>query len=410
MRLSLRYLQKFIKQKNYIFEDRSSLRKELAKTYVVFFTAGGVLTYFMTFVPGRHICDCQARKHELLRNCLSCGRVVCAQEGSGPCFTCGTLVCSKEEQEILDRGSKKSQQLREQLMSREGATPNLANAATGLSQALAYRDKLLLADADSERRTRVNDLEADYVNMESSPYLTPEEREAILQRKAELRQMRMSHRQRIVVDFDFAAGKISERAEQPIETARDPVLQSILQQSQMRMRTEKEKLQTPFPKKKLLSLDEFKPEYSSKLSTLENLKSVATPMVEGLFGEDDEAFYAEIEQKGYCLALDQPLASFVVSGLRKHLPIWEDVRFTVYQTGAIMGRVFVEDCLTWKEYNENFPGKKAEFTPKSGFVILVSRPEALEAPVPHIPPGEFYQVNSNLRKAVKSALDPYHLG
>lgn len=297
-----------------------------------------------------------------------------------------------------------------------------------------------------EHRTRVNDLEADYVNMESSPYLTPEEREAILQRKEELRQMRMSHRQRIVVDFDFVSGRISEQKEQPIETARDPVLQAILQQSQMRMKAEKEKLQTPFPKQKI-SPDEFQPKYNPKVSDLKVAKKVVTPIVEGLFGEDDEAFYEEIEQKGYCLALDQPLASFVVSGLRKHVPIWDDVRFTgpmlvsattkmmdanetkqeeerarkrlqeaeitfptVYQTGAIMGRVFVQDCLTWKEYIDNFSKSKSEFVPKSGYVLLLSKPEALEAPIPHIPPGEFYQVNSNLRKAVKTALDPCYLG
>ena len=283
--------------------------------------------------------------------------------------------------------------------------------------------------------------------MESSPYLTLEEKEAILQRKEELRQMRMSNRQRIVVDFDFVSGKISEQKEQPIETAKDPVLQAILEQSQMRMKAEKERLQTSFPKQKKLTPDEFQPKYNPNVSVLKNPKKIITPMVEGLFGEEDEAFYAEIEQKGYCLSLDQPLASFVVSGLRKHVPIWDDARFTgpmlisattkmmdasetkreeerarkrlqeaeisfptVYQTGAIMGRVFVEDCLTWKEYIENFPENKAEFVPKNGYVLLLSKPEALDAPIPHIPPGEFYQVNSNLRKAVKTALDPYYLG
>lgn len=51
--------------------------------------------------------------------------------------------------QILDRGSKKSQQLREELMRKEGGIPTLSGATSGLSQALAYRDKLLLADANS---------------------------------------------------------------------------------------------------------------------------------------------------------------------------------------------------------------------------------------------------------------------
>lgn len=55
--------------------------------------------------------------YRLVNNCLSCGRVVCAQEGSGPCLFCGKLVCSKEEKEILSRNSRKSEKLEQKLMS-----------------------------------------------------------------------------------------------------------------------------------------------------------------------------------------------------------------------------------------------------------------------------------------------------
>ena len=53
-----------------------------------------------TQVPGRHACECQARKHDLVSNCVSCGRIVCAQEGSGPCLFCGSLVVTRDEQEV----------------------------------------------------------------------------------------------------------------------------------------------------------------------------------------------------------------------------------------------------------------------------------------------------------------------
>lgn len=43
-------------------------------------------------LPGRQPCDCLAQKHKLINNCLSCGRIVCEQEGSGPCLFCGSLV------------------------------------------------------------------------------------------------------------------------------------------------------------------------------------------------------------------------------------------------------------------------------------------------------------------------------
>lgn len=44
-------------------------------------------------LPGRHGCECLAQKHKLINNCISCGRIVCEQEGSGPCLFCGSLVC-----------------------------------------------------------------------------------------------------------------------------------------------------------------------------------------------------------------------------------------------------------------------------------------------------------------------------
>lgn len=43
-------------------------------------------------LPGRHSCECLAQKHKLINNCITCGRIVCEQEGSGPCLFCGSLV------------------------------------------------------------------------------------------------------------------------------------------------------------------------------------------------------------------------------------------------------------------------------------------------------------------------------
>lgn len=40
-------------------------------------------------------CECQASKHALVRNCLECGRIICAQEGPGPCLFCFENVGEK---------------------------------------------------------------------------------------------------------------------------------------------------------------------------------------------------------------------------------------------------------------------------------------------------------------------------
>ncbi|KAJ1894593.1 hypothetical protein LPJ66_005099 [Kickxella alabastrina] len=43
-------------------------------------------------------CECQATDHELLTNCLECGRIVCASEGPGPCMFCGNDVQGPDQQ------------------------------------------------------------------------------------------------------------------------------------------------------------------------------------------------------------------------------------------------------------------------------------------------------------------------
>ncbi|MGH0115353.1 UNVERIFIED_CONTAM: hypothetical protein FKN15_006781 [Acipenser sinensis] len=120
-------------------------------------------------LPGRHPCECLAQKHKLINNCLTCGRIVCEQEGSGPCLFCGSLVCTEEEQEILQRDSNKSQKLRKKLMAGsfpymcgpccvsgvergcEGSEKDVlpheeARMQAGLEKALQHKDKLLEFD------------------------------------------------------------------------------------------------------------------------------------------------------------------------------------------------------------------------------------------------------------------------
>lgn len=47
-------------------------------------------------------CNCVAQKHELINNCLSCGKVVCAQEGEGPCLYCGNIVTRPDGKFIIN--------------------------------------------------------------------------------------------------------------------------------------------------------------------------------------------------------------------------------------------------------------------------------------------------------------------
>lgn len=52
---------------------------------------------------GRRICDCEAQVHDLLENCLNCGRLTCESEGPGKCLYCGSLVLSQEQRDRLKK-------------------------------------------------------------------------------------------------------------------------------------------------------------------------------------------------------------------------------------------------------------------------------------------------------------------
>uniref|UniRef100_A0A1I7XTX6 Zf-C2HC5 domain-containing protein n=1 Tax=Heterorhabditis bacteriophora TaxID=37862 RepID=A0A1I7XTX6_HETBA len=194
--------------------------------------------------PGRHVCRCQARIHSLVRNCMGCGKIVCMQEGSGPCFFCGTLVCTKEEQEVLDRGSRKSVELYNQLMGKAGGSDgssavSLSSIGGDLERATVFRNKLLAADADSERQTKVNDLECDYSSVENNPFLTSEEREAIIHRREELKNIREQRKKAVFISLNLSNISVTTEKTNLYDTdpSNDPVIQGILNKSENRRKT-----------------------------------------------------------------------------------------------------------------------------------------------------------------------------
>ena len=75
--------------------------------------------------------------------------------GSGPCLFCGDLVCTKEEQEVLGRGSRKSESLLKKLLGPDADSQSKANYEASLSKAEQHKNTLLEYDATCEKRTQV---------------------------------------------------------------------------------------------------------------------------------------------------------------------------------------------------------------------------------------------------------------
>ncbi|KAJ3353246.1 hypothetical protein GGF32_003149 [Allomyces javanicus] len=136
-------------------------------------------------------CGCHATHHDLLTNCLTCGRIVCVVEGQGPCYTCGALVVSADQQ-----------------LSTTGAPSDALLAAQ------ANRDRLLDYDATSAQRTKVIDVKADHVDFEGAGklWLSQVER-AHAERRRAVQVESLSTRHHRTLDIDLDRGEVVESAD-----------------------------------------------------------------------------------------------------------------------------------------------------------------------------------------------------
>ncbi|KAL3115551.1 hypothetical protein niasHT_015889 [Heterodera trifolii] len=397
--------------------------------------------------PGRHRCDCQARLHSLVRNCIGCGRIVCAQEGSGRCFYCGRLVCTREEKTIIERKDGEGLRLLRRLLD----DPNISSVdlatlsapkAVSLSEigksietANAYKQKLLKADKDQEV-TRVNDLQADYFSLEHNPYLTAAEREAIGKRKEELRQLSLSVKRNILVDLDISTGAMHQQKQKPIETVDDPILQAILLNSAARnlhQNTDEDRKEQKGEEHASL-IDNFLPRYEDTKGSTE-LSAVAA-----------EQLGKPSRQKLFCVALKQPFVGrllslalsskdslcaipwlqsvqhkgpLLIAALEDDAPIeyfnGEDTQKSeamgegdgvlCQRSNVILAKATLVDCITWTEFSREYSAELTLFRPlQNAFVLLVADAEALSPPIPHKCPSEFFEVGRSLVNAVNLAL------
>lgn len=103
-------------------------------------------------VPGRKICYCQATIHKLISNCISCGKVVCEQEGEGPCLFCGAWVDREQMYEVDEE--------------------DYAFYET----ALEHRDRLIDFDVNAQKRLGVLDERSDWYELANNTWLNKDQR------------------------------------------------------------------------------------------------------------------------------------------------------------------------------------------------------------------------------------------
>ncbi|XP_076880250.1 activating signal cointegrator 1 isoform X1 [Brachyhypopomus gauderio] len=379
-------------------------------------------------LPGRHSCDCLAQRHKLINNCMTCGRIVCEQEGSGPCFFCGSLVCTKEEQEILQRDSNRSQKLRKKLMgdrtTSEGSDKDYlphqeARIKAGLEKAVQHKDKLLEYDKSGVRRTQVLDDESDYFASDTNQWLSPGERETIRKREAELRELRHTSRKDRKITLDFAGRQVLEEDENLAQYYNkfDETVKAI--NSGTLLQTQK--ISVPAGRQHLRELVnpnivQLAPQWVD-VGGGETSSRPRAKASDGKAGGErarlrlQDRELLEMADGGWCLSMHQPWASLLTRGIKRvegrtwytshRGRLWiaaaakrpspqeiaqveatyrqiykQDLQFPEeYPTGCLLGCVNMTDCLSQEQFREQHPGISEESA--SPFVFICTNPQEL---------------------------------
>ena len=279
-------------------------RKGSSSKYVPLYSQDGQAADTVQ-LPGRHPCTCQATKHALLNNCLSCGKIVCAQEWSGPCLFCGQLVVSRAEQAVLDKKNKKSEQLYKKLA---------GDSRAQYQAALDNKDRLLEYDANSAKRTQIIDDESDYFNVDSNKWLTPQQRQALQAKKEELHADK--HRSRLDrrITFDFAGRRVvEEESGADYDISQDSKLLELFKQdafsveAEIARRQEEGVIANP-------NISRARPLYEER-----GVTERAERVVRGVgAGRVQDRELLEMSDTGVCLSMHQPWASLLVMGIKQH--------------------------------------------------------------------------------------------
>ncbi|XP_025972072.2 activating signal cointegrator 1 isoform X3 [Dromaius novaehollandiae] len=414
----------------------SNSSKKKAK-YVNLYTKEGQ-DKLAVLIPGRHTCECLGQKHKLINNCL---------------------VCTKEEQDILQRDSNKSQKLLKKLMAGAESSGNLeaiskdllprqeARLKAGLEMAVKHKDKLLEFDRTSVRRTQVIDDESDYFATDSNQWLSKQEREALQKREQELRELRHASRLAKKITIDFAGRQILEednsmaeyhnKLDETIEAINCGTLGKPVGSPEAKTTMSSGVLVNPH----LLQPAPLWVDQTGSLPHRKAIHSVDTGNEPGsernrLRIQDREL--QEISDDGWCLSMHQPWASLLIRGIKRvegrtwytshrgrlwiaatakrpspqeiseleatyRMLLRKDVEFpSDYPSGCLLGCVDMTDCLSQEQFNEQYP----ELSQESGspFVFICTNPQEMIVKFPIKGKHKIWKLDSKIHQGAKKGL------
>ncbi|XP_059486166.1 activating signal cointegrator 1 isoform X2 [Neocloeon triangulifer] len=402
-------------------EQQNSSGKKQKTKFVNLYSTEGRQKDVIT-LPGRHKCTCEATKHALINNCLSCGRIVCAQEGAGPCMFCGKLVCTKDQAKIVGRGSKKSEKLIQHLM-KHAEDPKM-------DKAVEKKNKLLEYDKQNFKLTRVIDDQKDF--FATSTWQSEKERSHIQKKEQELMGQRYGSRRDKKFTLDFSGRRVveDEIVEEQFNPEDDPILKQIRDDALKSIVRERPANDTN------PALLTHKPTFVEVGITPQSGKGNESRI--GLLeGRIQDKEMLEMSDQAKCLSMHQPWASLLVRGIKKHEgrswytkhrgPLWiaaaakvptedeiaeiekahshiaqkENLDFPKnYPVSCLLGKVNVADCLPQDEYRAAYPDGLSE----SPFVFICENTEELPFFLPIKGQHKIFTLDKALHHAAVTSL------
>ncbi|XP_050164952.1 activating signal cointegrator 1 isoform X2 [Myiozetetes cayanensis] len=368
-------------------------------------------------------------------------------------------VCTKEEQDILQRDSNKSQKLLKKLMAGAESSGNLdaiskdllprqeARLKTGLEMAVKHKDKLLEFDRTSVRRTQVIDDESDYFATDSNQWLSKQEREALQKREQELRELRHASRLAKKITIDFAGRQILEednsmaeyhsKLDETIEAINRGALSEPGRNSEAKAMLNSGVLVNP----RLLQPAPLWVDQAGLLPQRKNIHSMdaeSESVLERNRLRIQDRELQEISDDGWCLSMHQPWASLLVRGIKRvegrtwytshrgrlwiaatakrpspqeiaeleatyRMLLQKDVEFpSNYPSGCLLGCVDLMDCLSQEQFQEQYPDLSQESG--SPFVFICTDPQEMVVKFPIKGKHKIWKLDAKIHQGAKKGL------
>lgn len=380
---------------------------------------------------GRKLCNCMAVEHDLVGNCLACGKIVCAVEGRGSCLFCGHTVLPK------------------------GMHPDTLPDERNFIDAVSHKQKLLEYEQTSEQRLRLIDDQTDWYEVAANPWLSNEAREEA-KNLADSQVKQIDEAAKIIkVSVDFDRGQANMKIGDKEKINRIKLEQkekaiTFVSTAAKRMQPNMElsgraKQAYDFIIGKLSEI-KCKPNlnYSEpKFNVVQNENPLNELNSSGVVPRKyEKKHFKEMDDKRNCLSMHQPWASLLIEGFKRYEgrnwptdqrgPLWihaaqriptpEEISAVEsqcaemytnvterpdmperYPTGVLLGRIELVDCLNDEEYHSKIPDEFREPS-ECKYHFVVKNPEKLIVPIRMTGGKKIFKLEHDLWDGAKRGL------